>query len=115
MAARIARHEVRVRSHTRILKGVRVQLNSFDVHGGRLREIKAQDKVPPNSRSLFIVHPYADGEYRVKRAQWIGAFPVVVCARKLVIPIPEKLPLSEAAEAQAKAEKGGAGKILLVA
>ncbi|MGA3010258.1 MAG: NADP-dependent oxidoreductase [Terracidiphilus sp.] len=34
---------------------------------------------------------------------------------KLVIPISRKLPLSEAAEAQAEAEKGGIGKILLVA
>jgi NADPH:quinone reductase-like Zn-dependent oxidoreductase len=34
---------------------------------------------------------------------------------KLVIPIGQKLPLSEAAEAQALAEKGGIGKILLVA
>jgi NADPH:quinone reductase-like Zn-dependent oxidoreductase len=34
---------------------------------------------------------------------------------KLVIPISQKLPLSEAAEAQAEAEKGGSGKILLVA
>ena len=34
---------------------------------------------------------------------------------KLVIPISEKLPLSDAAEAQATAEKGGIGKILLVA
>jgi NADPH:quinone reductase-like Zn-dependent oxidoreductase len=34
---------------------------------------------------------------------------------KLVIPISEKLPLSEAAEAQAAAERGGVGKILLVA
>ena len=34
---------------------------------------------------------------------------------KLVIPIGRKLPLSEAAEAQALAEKGGIGKILLVA
>jgi NADPH:quinone reductase-like Zn-dependent oxidoreductase len=34
---------------------------------------------------------------------------------KLVIPISEKLPLREAAEAQAAAEKGGIGKILLVA
>ena len=33
---------------------------------------------------------------------------------KLVIPISEELPLSEAAEAQARAEKGGIGKILLV-
>jgi NADPH:quinone reductase-like Zn-dependent oxidoreductase len=33
---------------------------------------------------------------------------------KLVIPISRKLPLSEAAEAQAVAEKGGVGKILLV-
>jgi NADPH:quinone reductase-like Zn-dependent oxidoreductase len=34
---------------------------------------------------------------------------------KLVIPISEKLPLSEAAAAQAAAEKRGIGKILLVA
>jgi NADPH:quinone reductase-like Zn-dependent oxidoreductase len=34
---------------------------------------------------------------------------------KLVIPISLKLPLSEAAEAQATAEKGGVGKIVLVA
>ncbi len=34
---------------------------------------------------------------------------------KLVIPISRKLPLSKAAEAQAAAEKGGVGKILLVA
>src|ERR1700688_2476837 len=34
---------------------------------------------------------------------------------KLVIPISRKLPLREAAEAQAAAEKGGAGKVLLVA
>jgi NADPH:quinone reductase-like Zn-dependent oxidoreductase len=33
---------------------------------------------------------------------------------KLVIPIAEELPLSEAAEAQARAEKGAIGKILLV-
>lgn len=34
---------------------------------------------------------------------------------KLVIPISRKMPLSEAAEAQAAAEKGVPGKILLVA
>jgi NADPH:quinone reductase-like Zn-dependent oxidoreductase len=34
---------------------------------------------------------------------------------KLVIPISQTLPLSKAAEAQASAEKGGMGKILLVA
>ena len=34
---------------------------------------------------------------------------------KLVIPISQTLPLSEAAQAQAAAEKGGGGKILLVA
>ena len=34
---------------------------------------------------------------------------------KLVIPIGQKMPLSKAAEAQAAAEKGGIGKILLVA
>ena len=34
---------------------------------------------------------------------------------KLVIPISRTLPLSKAAEAQAAAEKGGIGKVLLVA
>jgi NADPH:quinone reductase-like Zn-dependent oxidoreductase len=34
---------------------------------------------------------------------------------KLVIPISERLPLSEAAKAQAEAEQGGSGKILLLA
>jgi NADPH:quinone reductase-like Zn-dependent oxidoreductase len=34
---------------------------------------------------------------------------------KLVIPISERLPLSEAGKAQAEAEQGGSGKILLVA
>jgi NADPH:quinone reductase-like Zn-dependent oxidoreductase len=34
---------------------------------------------------------------------------------KLMIPISRKLPLSKAAEAQAAAEKGGVGKVLLVA
>jgi hypothetical protein len=34
---------------------------------------------------------------------------------KLVIPISQKLALSDAAKAQAAAEKGGVGKILLVA
>jgi hypothetical protein len=34
---------------------------------------------------------------------------------KLVIPISEKLPLGDAAKAQATAERGGVGKILLVA
>jgi hypothetical protein len=33
---------------------------------------------------------------------------------KQVIPISQKLPLSEAAQAQAGTEKGGVGKILLV-
>ncbi len=34
---------------------------------------------------------------------------------KLVIPISRKLPLSDAAAGQAAAEKGGIGKVLLVA
>jgi NADPH:quinone reductase-like Zn-dependent oxidoreductase len=34
---------------------------------------------------------------------------------ELMIPISRKLPLSKAAEAQAAAEKGGVGKVLLVA
>ena len=35
--------------------------------------------------------------------------------RKLVIPINRELPLSQAAEAHAAAQKGGVGKILLLA
>jgi NADPH:quinone reductase-like Zn-dependent oxidoreductase len=38
-----------------------------------------------------------------------------VAAGKLVIPISRKLPLSDAVEGQAAAEKGGIGKVLLVA
>ena len=34
---------------------------------------------------------------------------------KLIIPIGKRMPLSEAAQAQALAEKGGGGKILLLA
>jgi NADPH:quinone reductase-like Zn-dependent oxidoreductase len=40
---------------------------------------------------------------------------VAVRDGKLMIPISRKLPLSKAAEAQAAAEKGGVGKVLLVA
>jgi len=38
-----------------------------------------------------------------------------VAAKRLVIPIDRMVPLSDAAEAQAAAEKGGIGKVLLLA
>jgi hypothetical protein len=43
------------------------------------------------------------------------SWPEAVRDGKLVIPISREMPISNAAEAQAEAEKGGAGKILLVA
>jgi NADPH:quinone reductase-like Zn-dependent oxidoreductase len=45
----------------------------------------------------------------------LGLMAEAVRDGKLVIPISRKMPLSAAAEAQAAAEKGGVGKILLVA
>ena len=44
-----------------------------------------------------------------------AALPLVTTTGNLIIPISLKLPLSEAAKAQATVEKGGVGKILLVA
>ncbi|HVZ71375.1 MAG TPA: NADP-dependent oxidoreductase [Polyangia bacterium] len=46
-------------------------------------------------------------------ARRLGELAAVVAAGKLVVPIGARLPLAQAAEAHALAEKGGVGKILL--
>jgi NADPH:quinone reductase-like Zn-dependent oxidoreductase len=60
--------------------------------------------------SVKVVHVFS--KFDRKTLEFMA---VAVRDGKLVIPISQKLPLSEAAEAQATAEKGGSGKILLVA
>jgi len=69
--------------------------------------------VPQNAAkypSVKVVHVFS--KFDRKTLQFMAE---AVRDGKLVIPISQKLPLSEAAEAQAAAEKGGIGKILLVA
>ncbi len=70
-------------------------------------------EVPQNAASypsVNVVHVFS--KFDRKTLEFMAE---AVRDGKLVIPISQKLPLSEAALAQAKAEKGGAGKILLVA
>jgi len=63
-----------------------------------------------NYPSVKVVHVFSKFDRKT-----LESMAEAVRDGKLVIPIGQKLPLSEAAEAQAEAEKGGAGKILLVA
>jgi NADPH:quinone reductase-like Zn-dependent oxidoreductase len=69
---------------------------------------------PPQSASYYasvkVVHVFSKFD-----RETLEFMAEAVRDGKLVIPISQKLPLSEAAEAQATAEKGGTGKILLVA
>jgi NADPH:quinone reductase-like Zn-dependent oxidoreductase len=70
-------------------------------------------EVPQNSAkypSVKVVHVFS--KFDRKTLEFMAE---AVRDGKLVIPISQKLPLREAAEAQATAEKGGSGKILLVA
>jgi NADPH:quinone reductase-like Zn-dependent oxidoreductase len=60
--------------------------------------------------AVKVVHVFS--KFDRKRLEFMAE---AVRDGKLVIPISQKLPLSEAAQAQAEAEKGGVGKILLVA
>src|SRR5277367_879379 len=69
-------------------------------------------EVPQNAAkypSVKVVHVFS--KFDRKTLQFMAE---AVRDGKLVIPISKKLPLSEAAEAQARAERGGVGKILLV-
>ncbi len=70
-------------------------------------------EVPQNAAkypSVKVVHVFS--KFDRKTLEFMGE---AVRDGKLVIPIGLKLPLSEAAAAQAAAEKGGVGKILLLA
>ncbi|MGD0165399.1 MAG: NADP-dependent oxidoreductase [Candidatus Sulfotelmatobacter sp.] len=70
-------------------------------------------EVPQNASkypSVKVVHVFS--KFDRKTLEFMAE---AVRDGKLVIPISQKLPLSDAAEAQAAAEKGGSGKILLVA
>jgi NADPH:quinone reductase-like Zn-dependent oxidoreductase len=70
-------------------------------------------EVPQNALkypSVIVVHVFS--KFDRKTLEFMAE---AVRDGKLVIPISQKLPLSKAAEAQATAEKGGVGKILLVA
>jgi NADPH:quinone reductase-like Zn-dependent oxidoreductase len=59
--------------------------------------------------SVTVTHVFS--KFDRKTLEFMAA---AVRAGKLVVPIAEQLPLSEAAEAHTAAEKGGIGKILLV-
>jgi NADPH:quinone reductase-like Zn-dependent oxidoreductase len=70
-------------------------------------------EVPQNASkypSVKVVHVFS--KFDRKTLEFMAE---AVRDGKLVIPISQKLPLREAAEAQAVAEKGSVGKILLVA
>ena len=70
-------------------------------------------EAPPNAGtypSVKVVHIFS--KFDRKTLEFMAE---AVRDGKLVIPISQELPLSEAAEAQATAEKGATGKILLVA
>jgi len=70
-------------------------------------------EIPQNAAkypSVKVVHVFSKFDRKTLEFMAEG-----VLDGKLVIPISQKLPLSKAAEAQAAAEKGGGGKILLVA
>ncbi len=94
-----------------------------DTVGGRIAE-KLIAKVKPGGVYASVVgEPQNAAEYSsVKVVKVFSKFDrktlefmaEAVRDGKLVIPISLKLPLSEAAKAQARAEKGGIGKILLV-
>ena len=95
-----------------------------DTVGGRTAE-KLIAKVKPGGVFATVVGPPQSAAYypSVKVVHVFSKFDrktlefmaEAVRDGKLVIPISQKLPLSEAAEAQAMAEKGSVGKILLVA
>jgi NADPH:quinone reductase-like Zn-dependent oxidoreductase len=95
-----------------------------DTVGGRTAE-KLIAKVKPGGVYASVVgQPQNAAEYPSVKAVFVFSkfdrktlefMAAAVRDGKLVIPISLKLPLNEAAEAQATAEKGGVGKILLVA
>jgi NADPH:quinone reductase-like Zn-dependent oxidoreductase len=95
-----------------------------DTVGGRTAETLIAKVKPGGVYASVVEAPQNAGQYpSVKVVHVFSKFDrktlefmaEAVRDGKLLIPISQKLPLSEAAEAQATAEKGAVGKILLVA
>ena len=95
-----------------------------DTVGGRTAEKLIAKVKPGGVYSSVVGTPQNAGQYSSVKVVFVFSkfdrktlefMAEAVRDGKLVIPISLKLPLREAAEAQATAEKGGAGKILLVA
>ena len=78
--------------------------------GGVFATVLAKPQNAATYPSVNVVHVFS--KFDRKTLEFMAE---AVRDGKLVIPISEKLPLSKAAEAQAMAEKGGIGKVLLVA
>jgi NADPH:quinone reductase-like Zn-dependent oxidoreductase len=78
--------------------------------GGVYASVVATPQSAAYYPAVKVVHVFS--KFDRKRLEFMAQ---AVRDGKLVIPIAQKLPLSEAAEAQAEAENGAAGKILLVA
>jgi NADPH:quinone reductase-like Zn-dependent oxidoreductase len=78
--------------------------------GGVFASVVATPQNAAKYPSVKVVHVFSKFDRKT-----LQSMAEAVRDGKLVIPISRKLPLSEAAEAQAAAEKGGIGKILLVA
>jgi len=94
-----------------------------DAVGGRTAEKLIAKVKPGGSFASVVGTPQNAAEYPSVKAVFVFSkfdrktlefMAEAVRDGKLVIPISLKLPLSEAAKAQAMAEKGGVGKILLV-
>jgi NADPH:quinone reductase-like Zn-dependent oxidoreductase len=90
---------------------------------------KTAEKLIAKVKSGGVFASVLGAPQNAEKYPWVNVLPVYVTPDtkilrfmaeavrdgKLVIPIYEKLPLRDAAEAQAVAEKGGIGKVLLVA
>ena len=78
--------------------------------GGVYASVVEAPQNASNYPSIKVVHVFS--KFDRKTLEFMAE---AVRDGKLIIPIGQRLPLSEAAEAQAEAEKGAIGKILLVA
>jgi len=78
--------------------------------GGVYASVVEAPQNAPKYPSVKVVHVFS--KFDRKTLEFMAE---AVRDGKLVIPISQKLPLTEAAKAQAAAEKGSSGKILLVA
>lgn len=78
--------------------------------GGVFASVLGPPRNAGNYPAIKVIPVYAKADPNVLRSM-----AEAVRDGKLVIPISQKMPLSQAAEAQAAAEKGSIGKVLLVA